>query len=147
MMKVNEALKVSIIPILMIIILQAASVVSFMNCCSWPIMVLLYLSVGHICSKKGGLGVEDAAVTGAIAGMAAGAVFAASIFIYNLLFGSVSSFVFSNANDFAQSLSGGAIGGLIVVFLIPVFGIGGAVLSFLGYSFLGKILRQIKFRY
>jgi hypothetical protein len=146
MMKIKEAPTISIIPILMIIVLQAASVASFMNCCSWPIMALLYFAIGHICARHG-FGVEDAAAAGAIAGMASGALFAASIFLYNLLFGSVSSFVYSNATDFAQSLSGGAIGGLIVIFLIPVFGIGGAMLSFLGYSFLGRILAKVKFKY
>ncbi|MCX6774062.1 MAG: hypothetical protein NTY68_03655 [Candidatus Micrarchaeota archaeon] len=138
MMKIKEALTVSAFPIIMILILQAASVVSFMNCCSWPLMVFLYCAIGYLCFKAN-LGIEDAAITGAVAGMISGIVFAASIFVYNLLFGSVSSFVFSNAKDLAQSISGGAIGGFVVIILIPIFGMGGAILSFVGYSFLGKI--------
>ena len=145
-MKIKEALVVSAIPILMILLLQGASVVSFMNCCSWPLMILLYMAIGHLCQRKN-LGVEDAAISGAIAGMASAIVLALAIFVYDALFGSVSSFVFINANDLAQSLSGGAIGGLVVLFLIPVFGIGGAIMSFLGYSFLGKLLKAVKFRY
>jgi hypothetical protein len=146
MMKIKEALKVSVFPIIMILILQAASVVSFMNCCSWPLMIFLYAAIGYLC-MQGKLGVEDATITGAMTGLVSGIVFALSIFLYNLLFGSVSSFVFSNANDFAQSISGGAVGGLIVVFMIPIFGISGAILSFMGYSFLGKLLKHVKFRY
>jgi len=138
-MKIKEALTVSVFPVIMILILQAVSVVSFMNCCSWPLMVLLYMAIGYLCFRQGRLGIEDAVVAGTVTGAISGVVFAVSIFLYNLLFGSVSSFVFSNANDFAQSISGGAIGGLVVVFLIPLFAIAGAMLSFVGYSFLGKI--------
>jgi len=145
-MKIKEALVVSAIPILMILLLQGASVVSFMNCCSWPIMAILYMAIGYFCSRKN-LGVEDAAIVGAIAGMASAIVFASSLFIYDALFGSVSSFVYSNAKDIAQTVSGGAIGSLVIIFLIPVFGLGGAIMSFMGYSFLGKILKNIKFRY